>query len=863
MTLTNVRVAGQRRTRFCRSHWSVGVCALLLATFLQFTTRIALAGDVLDRPITLDIPANTPLDEALIEWGVRAGVELMINTQTIAHQTTHGLHGTMSAANALSVLLRDSGLTYTAQGARIRVVPVATLVRSAQWEEQPEAQSANLSSDTQAKPPGESNAQKEGELSFTNTPTDAGLKKLEEVVVTAQKHSERLQDVPISLSVVQGDELDRSTFSGVADLLNTVPGVATYGYDTFGGGTVITLRGVSASGGEFQGASTAAYYIDGVSFGFVRYAILPDPNLYDLQDIEVLRGPQGTLYGANALNGAVLVNTHDPDLNNFDFKARSLTSTTDTGGWNYGGDMAANIPMADRKLAMRVAVSDSHLSGWIDSPLGNHINSEDISNVRVKIKAQPTDSLSFVLTAWHSQMHINGPSEGSESGFFDQVQPDPNNQHFNVLGLKTNYDFSSFTVSSVTSYMNYRNTGILDLAGLVPPPPGITAPLDLTSRVFSEEINFISKSKGPWHWSAGALYRNDKDVTREWENIYSPPEAPLPQTTLILSDYTDTSKSGAVYGEIGRRFANDFEWSLGLRYFHDDAADYENAFYTGETGPLTSAVATFHAVTPRALLQWFPNQDLTLYAIYSQGFRSGLIQADNVQQVLPNFPASEPDKLTNYELGMKGTWLNRRLSYDLAIFYNYWAHVQQSTAVEYSVPSGGFAIATVELNGQSASGVGTEISLTARPVTGLELSAAFSWNNLHSNSNVYSAGTLAIAKGDRLGFSPEYTGTLSAQYTFAFGGSGLKGQLADSASYISKLVTTFIGTTPEPSSNDAMLTDKSSFSIIFPKHWVVALFVDNAFNNRESPVSSVADLPNYDNRIRPRTVGLSADYKFD
>lgn len=861
MTLTKVRVAGQRRTRFCRSHWSFGVYALLLATFFQFTSRIVLAGDALDRPITLDIPANTPLDEALIEWGVKAGVELMINTQTIAHQTTHGLHGTMSAANALSVLLRDSGLTYTAQGERIRVVPVATLVRSAQWEEQPEAQSANLSSDTQAKPPGESNAQKEGELAVTNPNTDAGFKELEQVVVTAQKREERLQDVPISLSVVNGDELDRSTSSSVGDLLNTVPGVSVSGFDLFGAGTVVTIRGVS-TGAEFAGASTAAYYIDGVSFGFVRFAIVPDSNLYDLQDIEALRGPQGTLYGANALNGAVLVNTHDPDLNNFDFKARTLTSTTDTGGWNYGGDMAANIPIVGGELAMRVAVSEAHLSGWIDSPLGEHINSGDTNNLRVKIKAQPTDNLSFVLTAWHSQTDVNGPPTGSEGGFFDQSQPAPNNQRFNVLGLKANYDFSSFTVSSVTSYMDYRNTGIFDLAGLVPPPPGLNAPLDLTSRVYSEEINLLSKSAGAWHWSAGALYRNDKDVTKEWQNIYIPSEAPAPSTTLLLSDFTDTSKSTAVYGEIGRRFARDFEWSLGLRYFHDDAKDYENSAYTGETGPLTSAAATFHAVTPRAILQWFPNEELTAYATYSQGFRSGLIQSDTVQRILPEFPAASPDKLTNYELGIKGTGLDRRVSYDVDVFYNYWAHVQQQIGVPYNLPSGGAGgIVSVTLNGQAASGVGAEFSLSARPVIGLELAATFSWNNLHFDSNVYSAGALIFAAGDRLGNSPKYTGNLSAQYTFALGGSGLKGQLADSANYISRLTTTYIGTTPNTDPSQAMLTDKGSFSIVFPKHWTATLFIDNAFNNRETP--SPGPTPNYDLRIRPRTVGLSADYKFD
>src|SRR6202035_2278669 len=125
-------------------------------------------------------------------------------------------------------------------------------------------------------------------------PQNGHQNELEEVVVTAQKREERLHDVPISMSVLGGRELDQSSFQGVTDALNTVPGVATT-TSLLSGGTQIEMRGVTAGGPTFTGSSTSAYYLDSVPFGFVKSAILPDPNVYDLQRIEVLRGPQGTL----------------------------------------------------------------------------------------------------------------------------------------------------------------------------------------------------------------------------------------------------------------------------------------------------------------------------------------------------------------------------------------------------------------------------------------------------------------------------------------------------------------------------------------------------------------------------------------
>jgi len=156
---------------------------------------------------------------------------------------------------------------------------------------------------------------------------------LEEIVVTAQKREQRLQDVPISMSVTTGADLDKSSIQSVSDALGLIPGVAV-NVNGQGGESKLTIRGVSAAGALFAGPSPIGYYLDSVPFGLVGSAVVPDSNSYDLDHIEVLRGPQGTLYGASALNGVVRVLTNDAQLNDFDFKARATSSTTSSGGGN-------------------------------------------------------------------------------------------------------------------------------------------------------------------------------------------------------------------------------------------------------------------------------------------------------------------------------------------------------------------------------------------------------------------------------------------------------------------------------------------------------------------------------------------------
>jgi iron complex outermembrane receptor protein len=671
---------------------------------------------------------------------------------------------------------------------------------------------------------------------------------LDEVVVTAQKREQRAQDVPISLSVMSGADLDKSSIQSVADALSLVPGVAvnTTGQ---GGETILTVRGVTASGALFAGPSPIGYYLDSVPFGLVRSAVEPDASTYDLNRVEVLRGPQGTLYGASALNGVVRVITNDADLNEFDFKGRTGLSTTDGGGGNYRGDMAVNLPIIEGALAARLVVGEEHDSGWIDTPIQNNANDSDRKDVRLKITAQPTSDLTIKLSAMHEEANYGAPSEGTDD-FSPSTKNQPIDSHYNAYDTKVDYQSQWFSVSSATSYFTYYNSGSLDVAPGQDTPPLTTL---LTSRVFSEELDLNSKLEGPWRWSAGAFYRDAHDNTFQTLGDLIP--APVSQV--------DTSRSWAVFGEIGRRFMdNQLELSVGGRYFHDDVGLQQLILFGEAPGtPLINTKSPFDATTPRVVLTWFPAHEYTMYASYSEGFRSGFPQSELVQVAAPDLAPVKPDKLHNFEVGAKGNMLDNRLTFDAAVYYMKWDDIQQTLGI--TIP-GSTAHIVASVNGQAASGMGVDFAVTARPIKGLALGLNFSWNGLSEDSAVLSSGQLLFPSGSRIDSSPAYTAGANAQYSFPFSSTGWTGQAEAILRYTSEQTTTAVssgsGLPPNVVESNTITTGRVSFSVSAPSHWRVMLYCDNVGNNRDVPLAQVT--PYTSNSMQPRTTGVQVDYSY-
>jgi outer membrane receptor protein involved in Fe transport len=675
---------------------------------------------------------------------------------------------------------------------------------------------------------------------------------LEEIVVTAQKRLEQLKNVPIAISVLSGAELDQATVN-VADALNRVPGVATQ-QNYLGGGTVVVVRGVAPSFTLASGASPVAYYLDSIPFGLVKSALAPDSNAFDLERVEVLRGPQGTLYGASALNGVVRILTHDPELSGFDAKAKVSGSATQGGGNNYRADMAVNVPLIEDKLAARAVVGYENDSGWIDQPNESNVNAGQVQTYRLKINAQPTPDFSLGLSAWSSRNKADAPSVGFTSDRAASVLDQPISTDYDAYGLKLGYQFPALFASSATSYLEYTNKGVLGLdVPFFGNPPDTLFINDIKSDVFSEEVNLSSSLEGAWRWSAGGMYRRGtEDIAQAYTGAFGvfPP-------TLGLQ----TSKSYAVYGEVTRLFlAGQLELTAGLRHFHDDVS---SRFQAAPGTPFTSATSTATADTPRGIVTWHPNDRQMLYVSYSQGFRSGFPQLG-----LPaDFPVLQPDRLRNYEIGSKGTLMRGRVTYDTSVYYMDWQGIQAQLNVPYRNNISILAI----INGQSASGIGADMALSVEPVSALTFTASVSWNDLSFDEDVRdfpqggpAQGVVIFAQGDRPTSSPETTVGGSADYRFSLGSAGLKGRLSLAANYTSSQSYRglFPGTTNlVVQKGDPIVLAHAGFSVE-SLNWTATLYGDNLNNERGAPVKAFIGVEDWDARVRPRTIGLQLQYQF-
>ncbi len=665
-----------------------------------------------------------------------------------------------------------------------------------------------------------------------------------EIVVTAQKRSEKLQDVPISVSVLGGAQLDQSTVKGVEDALTAVPGVAFSEYANTGGG-VVSVRGVSAPQTVFGGSSPVAYYLDSVPFGLVQSAIVPDANVYDLDRVEALRGPQGTLYGASALAGVVRILTKDPEYDAFGLKFRVADSGTYNGGDNYRGDLAVNVPIIDDKLAIRAVVDYQDLSGWISTPLKKDANDTKARNYRFKLGAKPIDGLTIVASAWLSRENSGGVSAGSTPYFRDVGIEEPHSNDFDAYSLKTTYDLHSFDLTSNTSYLKFKGDGIIDATYPFPFLMGAPLPAEFgfNAKIFSEEFTATSKGTGPWRWTIGAFYRNARDA-----GLVSIPDL------AYLLDFTSKSESYAVFGEVTRLFADDkLGITVGGRYFHDSVTALEGKDAPPSNPPnYYDVTKPYSAVTPRVVLTWHPIRTISAYASYSQGFRSGSPQAYYTVNGVPGLsPDVKPDKLYNYEVGVKSD--TRALSLDAAFYYMKWTDIQQSI----TVPVNGVEVAAIS-NGHNASGFGVDLGVTVRPMHGLDFGGTFSWNSLESDSNTYSGGALLFAKGDRLNFSPKDNASLFADYSRELGGD-YKGILSASGSYTDRQCSR-ANSALDNVCGDKVLTTRASLALESSKGWKLTLFGDNLNNFKGVIVGDSYFGPQFLDRIRPRTIGLQFDY---
>ena len=613
----------------------------------------------------------------------------------------------------------------------------------------------------------------------------------EVIVVTAQKRTQTLIEVPQSISVVSGSTLEDQNAGSFADYLKLVPGLQLN--QSTPGQARLIVRGVN-SGGV---ASTVGVYMDetpfGSSSGLVNGAVLAgDFDTFDLDRIEVLRGPQGTIYGASSLSGVLKFITKQPSTTGFTARGRVGIETTKGGDLGYQGNLVVNAPLSET-IAFRATGSYRKYGGFIDSIgtsapdlFGRELTSDDDKNIndsksfggRASLLFEPSDKVSVRLTALAQNIEADAPSvvasdpdtlkrlygELSQSQFVPQFS-DVKYRVYNGTGT---FDLGFADLTTSTSYatqkQDLRNDFTFALSTLIDlsfgyPENEFMQLQDTDSKKFTQEVRLTSESDR-LDWLAGLYYTSEdglihQDFIAVEPGTLNPLAGPLLGLAVVNSEY----KEIAGFADVTIHFSDRFDLDLGGRYSHNkqSADQVSDGILAGgflELPPIKSDENVFtFSVAPRFEV----NENTSIYVRVAKGFRPG---GPNV--VPPGAPAEvqtyDSDSLISYEAGVKAQSADGRFSIDASLFHIDWKDIQLIATVNDF---------NVNTNGSAAKSTGAEFTATARPIQGLNLSLNAAYTNARLTEDLPPIqGVVSGFDGDQLPFTPKFSAGLNGDYNW-------------------------------------------------------------------------------------------------
>jgi iron complex outermembrane receptor protein len=626
---------------------------------------------------------------------------------------------------------------------------------------------------------------------------------IEEVIVTAQKRAEALIDVPQSVSVVDGGMLERQHASNFQDYLKLVPGLQL-AQETPGVGRLV-LRGINTGGV----ASTVAVYVDetpfGSSSGLVNGAVLAgDFDTFDMQRIEVLRGPQGTLYGASSLGGVLKFATNPPSTDGFEGRMRLSAESVEDGEMGYSGVGFVNVPVSD-SFALRATGYYREQGGFIDSigtagsDVADDINSSESYGGRLSALFTPSDAFSLRLSAILQNISAES-SNGVESsattldtlyGRLSQSQfvPEFTDTDYRVYNATMDIDVGFATLTSATSYNELESPFRSDLttmfsAALAP----ILGPNELLQEQttkydkFTQELRLASPANDAFEWLVGAYYTKEQgDIIQHIEAVTPGTLTPFPQPTLADATLASQYEEIAAFASGTFHFGEHFDLTLGGRYSENDQEAKQDALGALAGGVVSFPLATSsedvvtYSLAPKVKF----NEHTALYARVATGFRPG---GPNV--LPPGAPAGVPtfyesDELTSYEIGLKVESADRRYTLDIAAFHIDWEDIQLFARVN------NFG---VNINGGDATSEGLEFTATGYFTQAFSMSVNGAWTDaqLEDDTPVLSGGL----EGDELPFTPEISVGVNGNYEWAVGSNAMA-YVGGSLRYLSDQTATY------------------------------------------------------------------------
>ncbi|MFA5964194.1 MAG: TonB-dependent receptor [Sphingomonas sp.] len=715
-----------------------------------------------------------------------------------------------------------------------------------------------------------------------------------EIVVTATRHNERLQDVPLSVTAFTQAELTQKGIVGFEGIARETPGVVL---DRRSDNNVsVTTRGISTNGYQAGLQATTTVYLDELPLTTIGNSVTLDPNLYDVERVEFLRGPQGTLFGSGSLSGALRILTHSPDLNGYDASVLAdIGVTPDGGGIRQRYNGMVNIPLASDTLGLRVVGFYRHEEGYLDN-LGTGIkNANTLKDWggRAILLWKPTDRLSIRLMGLYENSHpedasLSSPNLGDRKRY--TTIPDLYTSKTQLYNATIDYDLGGAHLTSATSYGHQDGLFDVDLAGTF----ALSIPFYLYDRgiwkTFVQETRLASDPGGKFDWTVGGYYLH-RDLFLDGREASSPAYLAAHHITGLPADATFTTFPSdtrtyelAGFADLTYHLTDQIAASGGIRYGKyggtvDSFAGFNSSYFTyalyGIQGALvpvatlatTRRYPTASKVSWKASLTWKPSHDLTTYATVSTGYRTPVYNAragsvstvDKNDLVIPQGAGS--DNLTNYEIGVKGRFLGGKLTANLAAYYIDWRNFQvqanrQSDSIQFATNVG------------RAASKGFEAEIVLAPVHGIVLGLNGSLNDSKVTEITASEAVISGAvKGARLA-SPHVQGSFYGTYSYGMG-HGATGFSSFQIQYVGSFPNGFPNTPGKPATPSAVYNFTDAYAYLNVQTGIklgklsTTFYVENLGNSRAAVYIHPENfIYSRYATLRPRTFGVRIGYDF-
>jgi iron complex outermembrane receptor protein len=851
------------RQRFRPVAVTLRLCCLFVTLVCAAITRAQAAGD-----LTAEIPGQ-PLAAALSAYAQQTGLQLIYVSELARGKSSQGAPAGLTPKRALAQLLEGTGLQFEFLNERsVRIFA--------------------------GKPPGRHSASSP-EASITSPFTAAMV--LEEVVVTANKREESVSTVPMSVSVLSYETLQASGITRIDGIASRMPGMEYDFSSQFGAGTLknIALRGINSNTGQ----STTALYIDDVPIhawhvdtGFGN----PYPVAFDLARIEVLRGPQGTLFGTGAEGGAIRFITNAPSTTKFDGLCQAEISATEHGDPSFQAGAAVGGPLIDGHLGARVSAWYRSEGGFVDRvdpftlvTVEENANRNSLVSFRVALAFVPEEALRVQPSYTYQSLDIHDSpsfylylsSPGMGVRLNGKLLRQPAEDRFSLGALKVEADIGAATLVSVTSYLDRTSSATVDQTNqagvaffggfgnpLGPAYPNSYADavenyLGAQQYLFSQEVRLLNRdSLAPLTWVAGLFYGRSHLHTSKDTYMVTAPEPPG-----LYGLETTVDTDAAAFGDATLSPSRRWRFNLGAR-LEQTRTDY-TAIETGYANPVTvpyyrNTADTGASLAPRLAVSYVPHDGELLYTSAAKGFRAGGL---NVPQCGAP-PRYAPDSVWSYEAGAKASLFSERLRLATSFFFARWSHIQQRTSTITSC--------FVDYTSNLGAAVSRGFDLTAEGLLSEHtfLAIDLGYLDAHYTKTIKAGGNVIVEEGTVVGGLPAvpspWTLVMRAEYRLPVGADAVAYAGAEEIVH-SHNPGPFLEANPEsPSYNTTQFPDPATKLLnlhfgVTGESLDLKVSVLNVLNSQpllqhdsDAPGSTLQ----YAYTFRPRTLALTGTWRF-